>query len=140
MYFLLPSRVLQTGSQLPAQESLLENLVLDLRASSKLSDACTNIWVYRARTIVLDFQSNELKFALDLSYSPGAFTGTVLGRSDFAGALLKSALAGKFEMTRSNGERHVLGTLKEAEEYPEKTADQCYKWIAMVKEAVSLQV
>ena len=47
-------------------------------------------------------------------------------------------MIGKFEMTRSNGERHILGVLKEAEEYPERTAEQCFKWIAYMKEMVNL--
>lgn len=125
---------------MPVQPVLLDNLVVDLKKSINLVQQCTSIWVYRARTIVLDFETNSLKFALDLNYSQGEFTGSVLARSDSGARLLRDALIGKFEMVISNGERHVFGSLKDAEEFPEIAADQCRKWILYTKKMIDLQI
>ena len=125
---------------MPAHVDVLENLASDLRDSVRLTDSCTKIWVYRAKTIVLDFSINGLKFALDLSSGRGVLTATVLGRNDAGRRVLRNAYVGRYEMLLSGGERHMVGVLKDAEEFPEAAAEQCHQWIREARRLVSAQI
>lgn len=125
---------------MPAHVDVLENLAADFRASVRLTNSCTKIWVYRAKTIVLDFSINGLKFALDLSSGRGVLTATILGRNDAGRRVLRNAYIGRYEMRLSGGERHMVGVLKDAEEFPEAAAEQCHQWIREARKLVSAQI
>lgn len=124
---------------MPAKEDVLAELASDLGRSVRLTSTSTKIWVYRSKAVVIDFSIDGLNFALDLNADQGALTASVLGRSDAGRGILRNAFIDKFEMQASGGERYIVGRLKDADEFPEAAAEQCYQWILETRRLVSTQ-
>ncbi|MDN3482270.1 hypothetical protein QMA10_10105 [Arthrobacter sp. APC 3897] len=123
---------------MPAKDILTE-LASDLERSVRLTSTSTRIWVYKSKAAVIDFSIEGLDFALDLTTDQGALTASVLGRSDEGREILKNAFTDRYEMLAMGGGRHIMGRLKDAYEFPEAAAEQCYQWILETRRLVSAQ-
>ncbi|WP_104103984.1 polysaccharide pyruvyl transferase family protein [Arthrobacter sp. 08Y14] len=117
---------------MPAPKVHVDNIISCLKQSAEIADVCTSVWAYKANTAVIEFESKELKFALDLTYIQGGFVGSVLGRSDPARRTLRNALVGTYEMAKAGGERHILGEIPLSQDLPYIAAVKCHEWLTRV--------
>lgn len=86
--------------------------------------------------MVMDLTHNQERLAFDWVYSVEGWTGSVLGRTDSARRLLRNSLIGSYEMDRTNGERHIIGTIRDA---GARAEDRIYKTVRDVLDLVDKQ-